>query len=131
MKRFGLILLRVFTAFDWPLLAILLMFAALGLTVMHSAVGGTDWRFADQSRNFVIAFFAMWIMLKWLIRCDYVVGLLGLEFFGETGVTRIQPSEMMKIGVPMMLAWYFQRHEGAVRIRDFLPRPPCWPRRAA
>ena len=38
MKRFGLILLRVFTAFDWPLLAILLMFAALGLTVMHSAV---------------------------------------------------------------------------------------------
>ena len=62
MKRFGLILLRVFTAFDWPLLAILLMFAALGLTVMHSAVGGTDWRFADQSRNFVIAFFAMWIM---------------------------------------------------------------------
>ena len=29
MKRLGLILLRVFTAFDWPLLAILLMFAAL------------------------------------------------------------------------------------------------------
>ncbi|KAG1386668.1 hypothetical protein G6F60_014401 [Rhizopus arrhizus] len=27
---------------------------------------------------------------------------------------------MMKIAVPMMLAWYFQRHEGAVRIRDFL-----------
>ena len=61
MKRFGLILLRVFTAFD-AALAILLMFVALGLTVMHSAVGGTDWRFADQSRNFVIAFFAMWIM---------------------------------------------------------------------
>ena len=140
MKRFGLILLRVFTAFDWPLLAILLMFAALGLTVMHSAVGGTDWRFADQSRNFVIAFFAMWIMAlippKWLMKLAlpfYVVGvvlLLGVEFFGETskgatrwlnlGVTRIQPSEMMKIGVPMMLAWYFQRHEGAVRIRDFL-----------
>ena len=59
-----------------------------------------------------------------------VVLLLGVEFFGETskcatrwlnlGVTRIQPSEMMKIAVPMMLAWYFQRHEGAVRIRDFL-----------
>ena len=161
MKRFGLILLRVFTAFDWPLLAILLMFAALGLTVMHSAVGGTDWRFADQSRNFVIAFFAMWIMAlippKWLMKLAlpfYVVGvvlLLGVEFFGETskgatrwlnlGVTRIQPSEMMKIGVPMMLAWYFQRHEGAVRIRDFLAaaamfravRPdrcsPTWARR--
>ena len=127
MKRLGLILLRVFTAFDWPLLAILMMFAALGLTVMHSAVGGTDWRFAEQSRNFIIAFFAMWIMAlippKWLMKLAlpfYVVGvvlLLGVEFFGETskgatrwlnlGVTRIQPSEMMKIAVPMMLAWYF------------------------
>ena len=72
MKRLGLILLRVFTAFDWPLLAILMMFAALGLTVMHSAVGGTDWRFAEQSRNFIIAFFAMWIMAlippKWLMK---------------------------------------------------------------
>ncbi|MCJ9711715.1 rod shape-determining protein RodA, partial [Bordetella hinzii] len=62
MKRLGLILLRVFTAFDWPLLLVLVLFAALGLTVMHSAVGSTDWRFAEQSRNFVIAFFAMWIM---------------------------------------------------------------------
>jgi len=63
----------------------------------------------------------------------YAVGivlLLGVEFAGETskgatrwlnlGFTRIQPSEMMKIAVPMMLAWYFQRHEGQVRIRDFL-----------
>ncbi len=140
MKRFGLILLRIFTAFDWPLLAILLMFTGLGLTVMHSAVGGTDWRFAEQSRNFIIAFFAMWIMAmippKWMMKLAlpfYIVGLvllLGVEFFGETskgatrwlnlGFTRIQPSEMMKIGVPMMLAWYFQRHEGQVRIRDFL-----------
>ena len=139
MKRFGLILLRVFTAFDWPLLAILLMFAALGLTVMHSAVGGTDWRFADQSRNFVIAFFAMWIMALIPQVADEAGaailcggrgaaagrGVLRRDQQGATrwlnlGVTRIQPSEMMKIGVPMMLAWYFQRHEGAVRIRDFL-----------
>ena len=139
MKRFGLILLRVFTAFDWPLLAILLMFAALGLTVMHSAVGGTDWRFADQSRNFVIAFFAMWIMALIPPVVDEAGaailcggrgaaagrGVLRRDQQGATrwlnlGVTRIQPSEMMKIGVPMMLAWYFQRHEGAVRIRDFL-----------
>ncbi|KAG1316998.1 hypothetical protein G6F62_013148 [Rhizopus arrhizus] len=83
MKRLGLILLRVFTAFDWPLLAILMMFAALGLTVMHSAVGGTDWRFAEQSRNFIIAFFAMWTMSlippKWLMKLAlpfYVVGVV-------------------------------------------------------
>ncbi|OZI20642.1 rod shape-determining protein RodA [Bordetella genomosp. 9] len=140
MKRLALILLRVVTAFDWPLLCILVLLTALGLTVMHSAVGSTDWRFADQSRNFVIAFFAMWAVAlmppKWLMKLAppaYVLGvalLLAVELFGETskgatrwlnlGVTRIQPSEMMKIALPLMLAWYFQRHEGQVRIRDFL-----------
>jgi rod shape determining protein RodA len=140
MKRLALILLRVVTIFDWPLLFILLLLTALGLTVMHSAVGSTDWRFADQSRNFVIAFFAMWVValippnvLMKFAPPAYVVGvalLLAVELFGETskgatrwlnlGVTRIQPSEMMKIALPLMLAWYFQRHEGQVRIRDFL-----------
>jgi rod shape determining protein RodA len=140
MKRLALILLRVVTIFDWPLLFILILLTALGLTVMHSAVGGTDWRFADQSRNFIIAFFAMWVVAllppKWLMKCAppaYVLGLallVAVDLFGETskgatrwlnlGVTRIQPSEMMKIALPLMLAWYFQRHEGQVRIRDFL-----------
>jgi len=140
MKRIALILLRVFTAFDWPLLLILVMFAGLGLTVMHSAVGSTDWRFADQSRNFLIAFVAMWAvaltpppLLMRLALPFYVLGvalLIGVDLFGETskgatrwlnlGFTRIQPSEMLKIALPMMLAWYFQRHEGQVRIRDFL-----------
>lgn len=132
--------LRVLTAFDWPLLAMLVLFTALGLTVMHSAVGGTDWRFADQARNFAIAFAVMWAvalipppLLMKLALPFYLVGvvlLLGVEFAGETskgatrwlnlGFARIQPSEMMKIAVPMMLAWYFQRHEGEVRIRDYL-----------
>lgn len=139
MKRLGAILARVFLAFDWPLLVILLLLTALGLTIMHSAVGSTDWRFADQSRNFLIAFGAMWVvalvpppMLMRMALPFYIVGvvlLLGVEFFGETskgatrwlnlGVTRIQPSEMMKIAVPLMLAWYFQRHDGEVRVRDF------------
>ena len=113
MKRLGLILLRVFTAFDWPLLAILMMFAALGLTVMHSAVGGTDWRFAEQSRNFIIAFFAMWTMAlippKLLMKLAlpfYVVGvvlLLGVEFFGETskGATRWLKEELQRLATEM------------------------------
>jgi rod shape determining protein RodA len=139
MKRAALICLRVINAFDWPLLAILIMFTALGLTVMHSAVGSTDWRFAEQARNFLIAFAAMWAIAltppKILMKAAppfYVIGiilLLGVAFFGETskgatrwlnlGVTRVQPSEMLKIAVPLMLAWYFQRHDGFVRVRDF------------
>ena len=140
MKRAAQHGLRIFTAFDWPLLALLVIMSVLGLTIMHSAVGGTDWRFAEQARNFVIAFVALWIaasipppLLMRLSPYVYVVGvifLLGVEFFGETskgatrwldlGVVRIQPSEMLKISVPMMLAWYFHKNKGNLRIRDHL-----------
>ncbi len=131
--------LKLLTVFDWPLLALLAIMAILGLTVMHSAVGGTDWRFADQLRNFLIAFAFMWgaalvppPLLMRLAPYFYVIGvvlLLGVEFFGETskgatrwldlGVARIQPSEMLKISVPLMLAWYFHRNQGSLRVLDF------------
>jgi rod shape determining protein RodA len=32
----------------------------------------------------------------------------------------IQPSEIMKLALPLMLAWYFQKREGMIRWRDFL-----------
>ncbi|MFT3735322.1 MAG: rod shape-determining protein RodA [Rhodocyclaceae bacterium] len=63
----------------------------------------------------------------------YVVGVLllvAVELFGETskgatrwlniGIARIQPSELMKIAMPLMLAWYFQKREGSLKVRDFL-----------
>jgi len=157
MKRLLYWVAHALRVFDWPLLLILLLLAALGLTIMHSAVGGTDGRFSEQSRNFLIAFAFLWAMalvpLPLLQRFSvpaYALGvalLLGVEFFGETskgatrwlslGFTRIQPSEMMKIAVPMMLAWYFQRYgagqgnratvrarlgppDGGLHSRDFL-----------
>ena len=62
----------------------------------------------------------------------YVLGvvlLLGVEFFGITrkGATRwlnvgivIQPSELLKIATPLMLAWWFHRREGQTRPIDFI-----------
>lgn len=140
MKRLLQFVVRAFTAFDWPLLALLTLLAALGMTVMHSAVGDTDWRFADQMRNFMVAFIVMWVaalipppVLMRLAPWVYAVGvalLLGVEFFGETskgakrwldlGFARIQPSEMMKIAVPLMLAWYFHKNQSRLRFIDFL-----------
>ena len=35
------------------------------------------------------------------------------------GIGRFQPSELMKIALPLMLAWYFQRHEAQLRLVDF------------
>ena len=132
--------LRTFRAIDWPLLLLLGLLSFIGLLVMHSAVGGTDWRYADQSRYFVYALIVMWMVAlippSWFARLSpaaYVVGLcllLAVEFFGETskgatrwldlGVVRLQPSELMKIALPMALAWYFQQREGKVTWFDFL-----------
>ena len=53
---------RMFNSIDWPLMIILMILAAVGLLVMQSAVGGTDWRFADQTRNFLVALVAMWVV---------------------------------------------------------------------
>ena len=63
----------------------------------------------------------------------YAVGVLllvAVDLFGETskgatrwldiGITRIQPSELMKIAMPLMLAWYFQQREGQIGLRDFI-----------
>src|SRR5690554_2677367 len=140
MRRLVQAVVRAFTAFDWPLLALLLLLALLGMTIMHSAVGDTDWRFAEQMRNFMIAFLVMWIaalipppVLMRLAPWAYALGvvlLLGVEFFGVTskgatrwldlGFARIQPSEMMKIAVPLMLAWYFHKNQSRLRFIDFL-----------
>ena len=35
------------------------------------------------------------------------------------GFMRIQPSEVMKIAMPLMLAWYFQKHETHLRLREY------------
>ncbi len=37
----------------------------------------------------------------------------------DLGFMRAQPSEIMKIAMPLMLAWYFQKHEAHLRLRDY------------
>lgn len=134
-------ILKAFNSLDWPLLILLGLMAILGLTVMHSAVGSTDWRFAEQSKHFLMAFIVMWVVAcippPWIMRLTpyvYVLGvvlLLGVEFFGETskgatrwlnlGFMRIQPSEMLKIMVPISLAWYFHKRQNTqLSFLDFL-----------
>jgi rod shape determining protein RodA len=59
-----------------------------------------------------------------------VVLLIGVALFGvvvngsrrwlNLGITRIQPSELMKIALPLMLAWYFQKFEGRIGWKDFV-----------
>ncbi|MFO7074171.1 FtsW/RodA/SpoVE family cell cycle protein, partial [Pseudomonas aeruginosa] len=131
---------RSLKVIDVPLIVILGALTAVGLTVMHSATGGFDGKFMGQVRNFGVAFVAMWVVAMLPIRTTlrlspaiYFVGLtllVAVELMGETskgatrwlnlGFIRIQPSEMMKVAVPMMLAWYFHIQRSTLRTTHFV-----------
>ena len=131
--------LPVFTGFDGPLSLAILLLAGAGMLTMYSAGFDHGTRFVDHGRNMLIGLAVLFVVAQIppqrLMRLAvplYVLGvilLLAVEFFGITkkGATRwlnvgvvIQPSEMLKIAVPLMLAWWFQRREGQLRTPDFL-----------
>ena len=131
----------VFSGFDGPLALAMLMLAAIGLTTMYSAGFDHGTRFVDHGRNMVLGLLVLFVVaqvppqkLQRLAVPLYVVGLLllvavALPGVGITkkGATRwlnlgivIQPSEILKIAAPLMLAWWFQKREGQLRLFDFL-----------
>ena len=130
---------RVTEGIDAPLFALALALAAIGLAALYSASYGNASRVAAQLANLALALAAMWAVaqippqtLARLAPPAYAAGivlLVAVALFGEVvngarrwlnlDVVRFQPSEMMKIAAPMMLAWYFHRREGSIRLRDF------------
>ena len=131
----------VFIGFDLPLMIAVLLLAAAGMTTMYSAGYDSGTRFADHGRNMVLAVMVLFIVaqippqqLMKLAVPLYVVGVLlliatALPGIGITkkGATRwlnvglvVQPSEVLKIAMPLMLAWWFQRREGRLRAPDFV-----------
>ena len=121
------------------LMAVIATLLGIGMVVLFSASGGNLSRVAGQLLNVGVAVSVMWVaanvppqQLARLAVPVYAVGLallIGVALFGEishgarrwlnVGVTRIQPSELMKIGVPLMLAWYFDRYEAILKVKDF------------
>jgi len=130
---------RLVEGIDAPLLALAIALSLLGLGVLYSASYENASRVANQLANLAVALAAMWVVaqippqtLARLALPAYATGvvlLVAVALGGEVvngarrwlnlGFMRFQPSEMMKIATPMMLAWYFHRREGAVRLRDF------------
>ena len=124
---------------DGPLMVAVIVLAAISMTVVFSASGGQTFdRSLGQLRNFAVALIAMWIVAnippQTLMRIAipiYIGGmilLIGVALFGEirNGARRwlnvgiiIQPSEIMKIGVPLLLAWYFHRKEEGLALKDY------------
>ncbi len=130
---------HVLRGFDGQLTLAVALLAVAGLITMFGSGYASGIRFWEHARNLALAFCIMFVVaqippqrLMTLAVPVYTVGLallVGVALFGLTkkGARRwlnvgivIQPSEIMKIGMPLMLAWWFQKREGQLRPLDFL-----------
>ncbi|MSP86609.1 MAG: rod shape-determining protein RodA [Methylotenera sp.] len=118
-----------------------LFFALMtGLFVLYSASGQDISRVYAQGVNIIVALSFMWVaaniaphQLERIALPIYVLAvflLIAVELFGSIshgaqrwlnlGFTKIQPSEVMRIAMPMMLAWYFSKQESKPMMRNFV-----------
>ncbi len=130
---------RILNPIDPGLMWIALAILGLGLLTLYSATNENPGRVAAQFGNIFVALSLMWIVSQippqTLMRFAppvYIFGLIlliAVALFGDIrngarrwlnlGFTSIQPSEIMKIAVPLMLAWYFQKREAVLGLVDY------------
>ncbi len=135
-----LLLRRVFSGFDGALAVAIALLAGIGLVAMYSSGYDHGTRFVDHGRNMLLALAVLFVVaqvppqkLQQLAVPLYVAGLALLVATAMFGITRkgaerwlnigfmvIQPSEIMKIAMPLMMAWWFQKREGQLRVPDFV-----------
>lgn len=128
LKRFVLV-------FDPALFGILAGLTVISLVTMYSAANDSLERLFIHARNLGMAVVITWVItlmrprhLMTVAIPLYALGialLVGVEVAGITakgakrwldiGFTRIQPSELMKIAIPLLLAWFY--HHAALRNR--------------
>jgi rod shape determining protein RodA len=138
IKKIQSLFFSFFSGLDRQLGLILLGLAAVGFFTFLSASQNTPVQIADELRNLALSFVVMWLVSrippKWLeISAAWIYGfgvalLVAVAAFGliKKGARRwlnigivIQPSEIMKIAMPLMLAWYFQKREGIQKAWDY------------
>ena len=123
----------------WMILAMLIIYV-MSLFLLYSADGQEFVQLEKKTLHTFIGFLLLWGLarikpqiLASLALPAYIGGvvlLVAVELFGVTvngstrwldiGPIRIQPSEIMKIGLPMMVAWYFQRYDTVLRWYHYL-----------
>ncbi|MCF8179125.1 MAG: rod shape-determining protein RodA [Sulfuritalea sp.] len=121
---------------DMPLMMIAGLLVLLAIGMMGSA---SPERLGTQLTNVAVALVVMRAVaqippqrLMHLAVPVYIVGvllLIAVALFGDVskgarrwlnlGFMRAQPSELMKIAMPLLLAWFFQKREAMPRLRDY------------
>lgn len=110
-----------------------------GLITVYSATYDTNNRAYNQMLNMMVGLAAMWAVAQLppqklmrfavplyavgvvLLVLVYIVGVKvnGARRWLPLGFTRIQPAEILKIAMPLMLAWYFHKNEAALKFRHY------------
>ena len=118
----------------------LALLVSISLVVLYSASDANLAMVGKQGANILLALVVLWLVasmpLHYLLRSAvpiYVVSLLllvAVALFGEVshgarrwlhlGFANIQPSELMKIGLPLMMAWYFEKHEATLTLKNYI-----------
>ena len=126
---------------DPVLLLLLLLLSGGGLVVLYSGADASLRAVEAQAMRLGVAFVAMFVFAQlepsvyrrwspWM----YALGLAGLvavllvgvgakgaqRWLALPGLPRFQPSEIMKLLVPMMAAWYLSRHYLPPRFRHVM-----------
>ncbi len=123
----------------WLFYAMLTIYI-MSLFLLYSADGQEIGQLENKTLHTVLGFILLWIIAN--IRPQvlanfappaYIIGVVLLvlvELVGITvngsqrwlnlGIIRLQPSEIMKIALPMMIAWYFQKYEMNLRWYHYL-----------
>ncbi len=121
---------------DLPLLTGIILLVGFGMVILYSATGQDLWQVEKQAIRLGIALVVMLVLAQihpntlrrwspWLFLAGIVllVAVLvagqvgkGAQRWLDLGVMRFQPSELVKLATPMMLAWFLSEE----------PLPPNW-----
>lgn len=125
---------------DGWLMALLGILFVISMVALYSASNASWVKIDNKLVYTAIGCVVMWAMAKLSpqlvmnmaipLYAGGVVMLVGVELIGITvngsqrwldfGIVRIQPSEIMKTALPMMVAWYFQRYESTLNWRHYI-----------
>ena len=131
---------RIVEHLDIPLLLITGALMVAGLATVYSATYDANNRALAQLFNMLVGICIMWSIAQLppqklmrfavplyllgviLLLCVFLFGIKvnGAKRWLSLGFTRIQPSEILKIAMPLMLAWYFHKYETVLKFRHFM-----------
>ena len=132
-------LARIFAHVDGPMMGLLGLLLLVSTATVYSASGASADKMVSHFTNLGVALTAMVLVshippqrLMQFSLPVYALGtllLLGVALFGDVvngsrrwldlGVTRIQPSELMRLAMPMMLAWFLHYKQEILSTRHY------------